>query len=67
MGKVLKLGKWIPYQLTEANIIKRFNTNGLFLLAKYQNKDFLWKIITGDEKWIYFENPVNKKAYLDPG
>lgn len=66
MGKIIKLGKWIPHQLTETNIINRFNTC-LFLLAKYQKKDFLWKLITGDEKWIFFENPHNNKAYLDPG
>ena len=23
----------------------------------------MWKIITGDEKWIYYENPSNKKKF----
>ena len=25
------------------------------------------RIVTGDEKWIYFDNPVNKKQWLNPG
>ena len=37
------------------------------LLARYKKKDFLWKIVTGDEKWIRYENPVNKKQWLNPG
>ena len=27
----------------------------------------MWKIITGDEKWIYCDNPARKKSYVDPG
>ena len=26
----------------------------------------MWKIVTGDEKWLYYENPVNKKQWLSP-
>jgi histone-lysine N-methyltransferase SETMAR len=37
------------------------------LLAKYKKNNFLWKIITGDEKWIYYNNPFNKQQWLDPG
>ena len=61
-----KIGKWVPYKLTENNIIQRLNTC-VSLYSKYQKKDFLWKIVTGDEKWVYYDNPVNKKQWLDPG
>ena len=36
-------------------------------VGKVQKKDFLWKIVAGDEKWIYFDNPNNKKQWLSPG
>ena len=29
--------------------------------------DFLLNIITGDEKWIMFDNPDEKKSWLNPG
>ena len=31
------------------------------LFAKYKRKSFLHRIVTGDEKWIYFENPKRQK------
>lgn len=66
MGKIQKLGKWVPHELTEFNIGQRLNTC-VSLLAKQQKKDFLYKIVTGDEKWVYYENPKRKKEWLDPG
>ena len=24
----------------------------------------MWKIVTGDEKWVYYDNPSNKKQWL---
>ena len=64
--KINKVGKWEPHKLMEININQRLNTC-ISLLAKYKKKDFLWKIVTGDEKWIYFDNPANKKQWLSPG
>ena len=37
------------------------------LLARYKRKSFLHRIVSGDEKWIYFENPKRKKSWVDPG
>lgn len=65
MGKIQKVGKWVPRQLTDINIGQRLNTC-IFLASKFRKKDFLHKIVTGDEKWIYLENPKNKKQWLDP-
>ena len=64
--KINKVGKWVPHKLWEININQRLNTC-ISLLAKYKKKDYLWKIVTGDEKWIYFNNPTNKKHWLSPG
>ena len=38
-----------------------------FFQCKTKKKSFLWKIVTGDEKWIYYDNYVNKKQWLSPG
>jgi len=37
------------------------------LLSKFRKKDFLYKIITGDEKWIFFDKPERRKSWTDPG
>ena len=37
------------------------------LLARYKRKSFLHRIVTGDEKWIYFENPKRKRSRVAPG
>lgn len=66
MGKILKEGKWIPHELSENVATQRLNTC-VSLLAKQIKKSFLWKIVTGDEKWIYFTNPKRKKHWVDLG
>jgi len=37
------------------------------LLARYKRKSFLHRIVTSDEKWIYFENPKRKRSWVTPG
>ena len=36
------------------------------LLARQKRKSFLHRIVTGDAKWIYFQNPKRKKSWVDP-
>ncbi len=59
LGKVLKVGKWVPHKLSEINISQRLSIC-VSLLSRQKLKSFLWKIVTGDEKWLYYDNPVNK-------
>lgn len=66
MGKIQKEGKWIPYELNERNKQKRKTSCGI-LLEKHRRKSFLHRIVTGDEKWIYFENQKRRKSWCDPG
>lgn len=66
MGKVQKLGKWVPHDLNDRQMEKRKTVCEL-LLVRYERKSFLHQIVTGDEKWIYFENPKRKKSWVDPG
>jgi len=60
MGKVQKEGRLIPHELSEDNKNQRRDT-ALTLLSKFRKKDFLHKIITGDEKWILYDNPKYRK------
>lgn len=66
MGKIQKVGKWVPHALNERQMEQRKTTCEI-LLTRYKRKSFLHRIITGDEKWIYLENPKRKKSWVNPG
>lgn len=66
MGKIQKLGRWVPHALNDRQMENR-KTICEMLLQRYERKSFLHRIVTGDEKWIYFENPKRKKSWLSPG
>jgi histone-lysine N-methyltransferase SETMAR len=66
MGKVYKVGRWLPHELKVKDMERRKVTCEI-LLARQKRKSFLHRIITGDEKWIYFENPKRRKTICDPG
>jgi len=52
--------KWVP-QLNERQQENQKITCEM-LLVRYKRKSFLHRIVTGDEKWIYFENPKRKRS-----
>ncbi|XP_066159070.1 uncharacterized protein [Euwallacea fornicatus] len=66
MGKIQKAGKWVPRELTEDNKNRRVDIC-MNLLSRYKRKNFLHNIITGDEKWILYDNPKRRKTWVDPG
>ena len=66
MGKIQKVGKWVPHELNERQQENRKATCEM-LLTRYKRKSFLHRIVTGDEKWIYFENPKRKRSWVTPG
>ena len=37
------------------------------LLERHRKKSFLHRIVTGDEKWIHYDNPKRNKSYVKPG
>ena len=37
------------------------------LLRRQQRTGFLHRVITGDEKWIYYDNPKHPKVWVIPG
>ncbi|GFX82469.1 mariner Mos1 transposase [Trichonephila clavipes] len=65
MGKILKVGRWVPLELTDRQQESRKVVCEM-LLAPYKCKSYLYRIVTGDEKWIYFENPKRNRSYVDP-
>ncbi|KFD51202.1 hypothetical protein M513_07966, partial [Trichuris suis] len=71
MGKVQKMGSWVPHQLCRDDKIRRVSAAGS-LLARYrqavaQRRPFLSQIITSDEKWCLYFNMKQTKEWLSPG
>ena len=56
----------MPYELKPRDVERRFFTCEQ-LIQRQQWKDFLHRIVTGDEKWIFYDNPKKKKYYAKPG
>lgn len=66
LGMIQKQGNWVPYELKPRDIERRFFTCEQ-LLARQKRKGFLHRIVTGDEKWIRYDNPKRRKAWVKPG
>ncbi|GFV46196.1 mariner Mos1 transposase [Trichonephila clavipes] len=66
MGKIMKVGRSVPHELTDRQQENR-KIMCEMLLARYKRKSYLHRVATGDEKWIYFENPKRNRSYVDPG
>lgn len=60
MGMIQKHGNWLPHELTPRDVERRFFTCEQ-LLQRQKRKGFLHRIVTGDEKWIHYDNPTPKK------
>lgn len=65
MGKIQKEGKSVPHELTDDNKKRRVDIC-MNLLSRCKKKYFLHKI-TGDKKWILYDNPKRRKVWVDPG
>ena len=66
LGFIQKQGNWVPYELKPRDVERRFCMSEM-LLERHKKNSFLHRIITGDEKWIHYDNPKRKKAYVKPG
>lgn len=66
IGKVNRVGVWVPHQLSAENKAQR-STICNFLLSKQEKEPFIHRIVTGDEKWVLYENPKRKNQWLSPG
>lgn len=66
LGMIQKQGNWVPYELKPRDVERRFFTCEQ-LLERQKRKGFLNRIVTGDEKWIRYDNPKRRKSYGYPG
>lgn len=66
LGFIRKLSNWVPHELTPAQAERRLVTCEM-LLARHKKRGFLYRIVTGDEKWIHYDNPKRKASYVKPG
>ena len=55
LGKVPKLGKWVHYDSTEANRKEKVDTCTSLHFCKNILASFD-RLMTGDEKWIFYKN-----------
>lgn len=63
LGMIQKQGKWLPHELTERQQENRKSVCEMFL----SRHSFLHRIVTGDEKWVWYENPKRRKSWTMPG
>ncbi|XP_043260411.1 histone-lysine N-methyltransferase SETMAR-like [Colletes gigas] len=66
LGKVSKLGVWVPHNLSERNKEDRMSI-ATSLLSRVKIEPFLNRNVTGDEKWVTYDNIVqkDKRQWLD--
>jgi len=65
LGMIQIQGNWVPYELKPRDLERRFFICEQ-LLQRQKRKDFLHRIVTGDEKWIYYDNPKRIKSCNKP-
>ena len=63
--RIQKVGRWVPHELNERQMERRKNTCEMFCSNDTEESHSC--VVSGDEKWIFFENPKRKKSWIDPG
>ena len=66
IGKVKKLDKWVPHELSEAQKQQRMEVS-LSLFLRERGESFLDRVVTSDEKWIFYDNSKRSAQWLDKG
>ncbi|KAK6735078.1 hypothetical protein RB195_018336 [Necator americanus] len=64
IGKVRKLGRWVPHALTQYEMDCRAI---LSLLTLKRTHTWLGHLVTGDEKWIFCSNIHRRAQWVDKG
>jgi len=62
LGYTSKLDMWVPHELKEVHLTARINICDM-LIKRQENDPFLKRLITGDEKWIVYNNVVRKRSW----
>ena len=63
LGFIQRVGNWVSHELKPRDAERRFCMSEMHL-ERYKRKSFLHRIITGDEKWIHYDDPKRKKSYV---
>ncbi|XP_013793901.1 histone-lysine N-methyltransferase SETMAR-like, partial [Limulus polyphemus] len=66
LGKVPKLGKWVPHELSEVNRKSRVEICSSFHSCNLISP-FLDRFVTADEKWIFYKNVKRRRQWLSNG
>ncbi|UYV81336.1 hypothetical protein LAZ67_20000818 [Cordylochernes scorpioides] len=66
MGMIQKVGNLVPYELKPRDVERHFYMCEQ-LLQRQKRKGFLHRIVTGDEKWVHYNNPKHRSTYGYPG
>lgn len=66
MGKILKVGWWVPNASLERNITQWFNACTSPPLV-IDGKVLMAYIVAGDEKWVYYDIPEGERSCVGPG
>lgn len=65
LGFVLKIGSWVPHDLSLDQLKKRVEVCEKLLNFR-RNFNWLDNLITGDEKWVLYVNHTRKHQWLKP-
>lgn len=66
LGLTKKLDIWVPHRLSDKNVIDRIAICDS-LLKRNNSDPFLKRIVTGDEKWVLYEDVTRKRSWCKPG
>ncbi|KAG5319443.1 MOS1T transposase, partial [Pseudoatta argentina] len=58
LGMIQKQGHWVPYELKPRTTASTAEKKRFFASHR---------IVTGDEKWIHYDNPKRRKSWGKPG
>lgn len=66
VGYTKKLDVWVPHELSLKNLMDRVSVCET-LKKRNEIEPFLKRLITGDEKWVRYENVVRKRSWKKRG
>jgi len=65
LGKVSKLGAWVPHELSEKNKADRLRIAELLYTRFETNPELFDRVLTCDESWILHKNVTRKQQWVD--
>ena len=65
MRMIQKQGNWVPYELKPKDVERRFFACEQ-LLQRQNRKGVSHRIVTGNDKWVHYDNPKRRKSWGMP-